>query len=96
VQPTKKNESNLLHFIGSILPCLIGGHESKFENDLLVAPLKDHWVHDSDNGIKRTNNLKLYKANEDTLNAKIALEDLEEKMQFHNVDKLEPAENEEQ
>jgi hypothetical protein len=103
VQPTddpqyvyaKKNESNLLHFVESILPCLTGAHGNKFENDPLVAPLKYHWVHESVNGIKSKNDLKLYKANEELANAKAALEDLEEKMQFHNEDELEPAENEE-
>ena len=39
--------------------------------------------------------MKLYKAHAYLENAKTALRDLENKMQFHNEDELEPAENEE-
>ena len=91
----KENQSKLLHFVECILPCLTGAHASKFDNDPLVAPLKDHWVHDSDNGIKSKNNLKMYKVNEELANTQKALDDLEEKMQFHYEDELQPAENEE-
>ena len=91
----EKNKRNLLHFVASILPSLTGAHESKFDNDPIVSELKYHWVHDSDNGIKSKNNLKLYKAHEDLEHAKTAMRALDNKMEFHKEDELEPAENEE-
>ena len=91
----EKNKRNLIHFVASILPSQTGAHESKFDNDTIVSALKYHWTHESDNGIKSKNNLKLHKAHKDLENAKTALRALDNKMDFHNEDELEPAENEE-
>jgi len=38
----EQNERNLLHYVKSILPCLIGKYEHKFETDQIVSSLKDH------------------------------------------------------
>ena len=72
----EQNERKVLHFVESILPCLIGKHEDKFKNDWIVASLKDHWVHDADSGVKTRYSLKFLKANDDFKRAEGAVDDL--------------------
>ena len=86
----QKNKESLLYVAARVLPVHTEQYTTALKKDSLVEPLTEHWIYESDVGLKAKTEKELHRRKVALDTAKTARDDAEKDMNLFAVDELRP------